>query len=218
MISVDKLLEALRGSDEIAVIDVREEWEFRKNHLLAAVNIPLSRLEQLAGGLLPRKGAPIVVCDDGRGPLAERAVARFGWLGYESVSSLEGGTQGWQAAGQMLFAGSSVPSKAFGEFVEHTYGTPSIRAEELKAKIDAAQDLVILDSRPWEEFRLMSIPGGIDCPGAELVYRAPEQVSSPDTLIVVNCAGRTRSIIGAQSLRNARCPNRVVALRDGAAH
>ena len=37
----------------------------------------------------------------------------------------------------------------------------------------------------------------------------------PDTLVVVNCAGRTRSIIGCQSLRNAGIPNRVVALKDG---
>jgi rhodanese-related sulfurtransferase len=38
---------------------------------------------------------------------------------------------------------------------------------------------------------------------------------SPDTLVVVNCAGRTRSIIGAQSLINAGIPNKVVALRNG---
>ena len=37
----------------------------------------------------------------------------------------------------------------------------------------------------------------------------------PDTLVVVNCAGRTRSIIGCQSLSNAGIPNRVVALKDG---
>jgi rhodanese-related sulfurtransferase len=37
----------------------------------------------------------------------------------------------------------------------------------------------------------------------------------PDTLVVVNCAGRTRSIIGCQSLRNAGIPNEVVALKDG---
>ncbi len=33
--------------------------------------------------------------------------------------------------------------------------------------------------------------------------------------MVVNCAGRTRSIIGAQSLINAGLPNKVVALRNG---
>jgi rhodanese-related sulfurtransferase len=33
--------------------------------------------------------------------------------------------------------------------------------------------------------------------------------------VVVNCAGRTRSILGAESLRRAGLPNRVVALRNG---
>src|SRR5262249_57703685 len=35
------------------------------------------------------------------------------------------------------------------------------------------------------------------------------------TMVVVNCAGRTRSIIGAQSLINAGVPNKVMALRNG---
>ena len=37
----------------------------------------------------------------------------------------------------------------------------------------------------------------------------------PKTLVVVNCAGRTRSIMGAESLRRAGIPNKVVALRNG---
>jgi rhodanese-related sulfurtransferase len=62
---------------------------------------------------------------------------------------------------------------------------------------------------------MMSIPGAMDCPGAELVYRVPALVKSPHTTVVVNCAGRTRSIIGAQSLRNAGLKNPVVALKNG---
>jgi len=61
----------------------------------------------------------------------------------------------------------------------------------------------------------MSIPGGIDCPGAELVYRAHVAAPDPSTTVVVNCAGRTRSIIGAQSLINAGLPNPVMALENG---
>ena len=75
--------------------------------------------------------------------------------------------------------------------------------------------MVILDSRPLPEFTNMSIPGGIDCPGAELVYRVKDFAPDPSTLVVVNCAGRTRSIIGAQSLINAGLPNKVMALKNG---
>jgi rhodanese-related sulfurtransferase len=47
------------------------------------------------------------------------------------------------------------------------------------------------------------------------VLRVHDIAPSPETAIVVNCAGRTRSIIGAQSLINAGVPNKVVALRNG---
>src|SRR5271170_407738 len=62
----------------------------------------------------------------------------------------------------------------------------------------------------------MSIPTGVNVPGAELVLRARTLAPDPATTIVVNCAGRTRSLIGAQSLINAGLPNHVVALRNGA--
>ncbi|MCW5751252.1 MAG: thiosulfate sulfurtransferase [Alphaproteobacteria bacterium] len=214
MIDARTLKTKLRGNDELALIDVREDVDFYRNHLLFAVNIPLSRLEQMIDDLVPRAGTPIVVCDAGDG-LAERAAGRLEWLGYGDVSVLAGGIAGWEKAGGILFAGANVPSKAFGEFVEHEYKTPHITAEDLHARIQRGEDIAILDSRPWEEFRIMSIPGGKDCPGAELVYRARDAVPSPDTLVVVNCAGRTRSIIGAQSLINAALPNKVVALKDG---
>src|SRR6185436_19547604 len=99
--------------------------------------------------------------------------------------------------------------------VEHHDGTPRIAAAELKAKLDAGEDLVVLDSRPMNEYRVMSIPGALDCPGAELVYRVHQAAPDPKTLVVVNCAGRTRSIIGAQSLINAGLPNKVMALKNG---
>jgi len=61
----------------------------------------------------------------------------------------------------------------------------------------------------------MNIPGSISVPGAELVLRARALAPDPKTRVIVNCAGRTRSIIGTQSLVNAGIPNPVAALRNG---
>jgi rhodanese-related sulfurtransferase len=155
-----------------------------------------------------------VLCDDDES-LAGRAADVMRRFGYTDVAVLEGGVGAWRAAGFELFTGVNVPSKAFGEFVEHACETPRISAGELKAKLDAGEDVVVLDSRPMSEYRVMNIPNADDCPGAELVYRVHEVVKRPETLVVVNCAGRTRSIIGAQSLINAGLPNRVVALKNG---
>ena len=199
---------------ELAIVDVREEGEFGASHLFWAVPLPRSRLELSARTLLPRQSVPIVVTDDGRG-LSGKAAERLAAMGYTDIAVLEGGTPAWAAAGGELFSGVNVPSKAFGEWVEHEYGTPSIDAAELKALIDGRADMVILDSRPMAEFARMSIPGGINVPGAELAFRIGDIAPRPETLVVVNCAGRTRSIMGAESLRVAGVANRVVALRNG---
>jgi rhodanese-related sulfurtransferase len=213
-ITAAELRERYQGGGEIAIVDAREEGVFHERHLLMASCLPLSRLELIAPGLLPRRSAPIVVCDDGEG-LAERAAARLIEGGYIDVSVLEGGVKAWEAEGFPVYSGVHVPSKAFAEVVEHEYGTPWISAEELAERQKRGEKLAIFDSRSYEEYHSNTIPGAISVPGAELVYRFRELVPSQDTFVVVNCGGRTRSIIGAQSLIDAGVPNRVVSLKDG---
>jgi rhodanese-related sulfurtransferase len=163
---------------------------------------------------VPRRATRIVLCDDD-GSLAARAAEILAGFGYENLFVLSGGVAAWAKAGFELFSGVNVPSKAFGEFVEHMSHTPSIAADELEQLLRTGADLVVLDSRPFDEYSRVSIPSAINVPGAELVLRIHDIAASPETLVVVNCAGRTRSIIGAQSLINAGVPNKVVALRNG---
>ena len=201
--------------EELAILDVSEEGVFAQGHLLFAASAPLSRLEQRIDRLVPRRQARVVVVDGDGGDLAQRAARRLFDLGWKNLAILRGGVMGWKQAGYELFTGVHVPSKAFGELVEQVEDTPHIEATALKKRIDDGEDVLILDSRPFGEFRAMSIPGAVDCPGGELVYRVHGLVRSPKTLVVVNCAGRTRSIIGAQSLINAGLPNPVMALKNG---
>ena len=204
----------LRGTEEFAILDVREEVVFSRSHLLHARPAALSRLELRVPLLVPRRSTPVVLVDDGDGP-AQRAAQILDRHGYTDVCVLEGGVAGWARAGNVLFSGVHVPSKAFGEVVEHANATPSVDAAELKRMMDSGEDIVVVDSRPFDEFTRVSIPTGLNVPGAELVLRVPDVAPSPATTVVVNCAGRTRSIIGAQSLINAGLPNKVVALRNG---
>lgn len=216
-ISAKALAERLQEKREIAVIDVRElARHVDDGHLLLSVPLPLSQLEILAPALLPRRETPVVVYDAGDATLAPRAAQRLTELGYRDVAILEAGVQGWRDAEFEVYTGWHVLSKAFGEFVEHAYGTPHIPPEELKSLIERGEDLIVLDGRNLNEFYNFSIPGAHACPNAELPYRVHDLVPSKDTLVVVNCAGRTRSIIGAQALINTRLPNRVVALENGA--
>lgn len=205
---------ALLARSEIALIDLREEAEFARAHPLFAAQIPLRRLEAEARWRLPRADAPVVVYDDGEG-LVVPALAQLAALGFTNVHALQGGLAGWRDAGFELFEDVNSYSKAFGELVEHNRHTPSLPAPDVQALIDEKADIAVLDARRFDEYATMSIPGGVSTPGAELVLRARAVAPDPDTTIIVNCAGRTRSIIGAQSLINAGLPNRVYALRNG---
>ncbi len=200
--------------EELALLDVREEDPFATGHPLFAANLPISRIELDAPRRLPRSDVTVVVYDDGEG-LAERAARRLEQLGYTRVHLLAGGLQGWREASAELFRDVNSPSKAFGELVEAQRHTPSLPADEVKTLLDRHADVVVLDARRYDEYRTMSIPGAISVPGAELVLQAQTLAPNPATQIIVNCAGRTRSLIGAQSLINAGLPNPVAALRNG---
>ena len=214
-VTAEQLKAMLHDGGEIALLDAREAGQFGESHLLFATPLPYSRLEIDIAALVPRKSVRIVLCDDGVAVVAALAAKRLQAAGYTDVAVLAGGNRAWAAAGYALFKGVNVPSKLFGELVEHEYDTPRITVRELARMQAAHEDFVIVDGRPFSEYQKMNIPGGICCPNAELPYRIREIVRNPTTTIVVNCAGRTRSILGAQTLINFGISNPVVALENG---
>ena len=209
-------LTALSDSkQECALLDVREEGAFSEARLLFASCLSISRLELRIHRLVPNTHATLILMD-GRGEgLAETARYKLLAFGYLDVRVLKGGVTAWAEAGYSIYSGVNVLSKAFGEFVYHHNKTPDIEPETLKSWMDAGRKLAIMDARPFSEYHNHTIPTSVSVPGAELVYRAQELVTDSDTTIIVNCAGRTRSIIGCQSLINAGIANEVVCLRNG---
>lgn len=209
-----KLKGWLSDGVEMALFDVREHGQYGLSHPFFAVPLAYSRFELRLPLLVPNLGTRIVVYDDGEG-VAEKAAARAEAMGYASLYVLEGGATGWAKAGYTLYSGVNVPSKTFGELIEHELGTPRMPAEEFKAMADRGDDYVLVDGRPFAEYTRFNIPGGICCPNGELSLRIKELAPDPATKIVVNCAGRTRSIIGAQTLIDLGLPNEIVALENG---
>jgi rhodanese-related sulfurtransferase len=204
----------LSDGSEIALIDVREAGQFGEAHPFFAIPLPYSRFELGLPQLVPNPSVRLVLCDEGDG-VSARAAKRAEDLGYRNVHILAGGAPAWGKAGYTLYAGVNVPSKTFGELVEHRRHTPRITAQQLQAMREAGDDMVIVDGRPYAEYHRMNIPDGICCPNGELALRIRDIAPDPKTKIVVNCAGRTRSIIGAQTLIDFGVPNPVVALENG---
>ena len=205
----------LHDGDEISLLDVREHGQYGEAHLFYVISAPYSKLESEASRLVPRKTVRLVLVDEDGGALSKLAAKRLKVMGYRDLHLLEGGVTGWKKAGFELFAGVNLPSKTFGELAEHAFNTPRITAQELNQKIEQGEDVLVLDGRPFIEFKKMSIPTATCCPNGELPLRIDDLVSSEKTTIVINCAGRTRSIIGAQTLINLGIKNKVIALENG---
>lgn len=201
-----------------AVLDVREQEEFSRSHILLASCSPLSRLELMVQNLAPCKKTPVILVDsgiEGTDSRAQRGQSVLRDMGYAAPIVLEGGMQAWLEAGFEEFSGVGALSKGFGEYVEEELHTQRLEPLEIKRIIDSGAPCVVIDVRPHNEYAAMNIPHAFNAPGCEVTYRLADLVPDDETTVIINCAGRTRSIIGTQTLRNAGIPNRVVALKGG---
>ena len=213
-ITTAALAQLLDSDATLALIDVREHGEYNPAHIPGASSVPRRQLEARIGRLVPFRGVDVVVCDDTgrRAALAARTLER---LGYSNVAVLQGGVNRWASEDRPTEWGMNVPSKDFGEKIEVQHHVPTIDAAELASRQGRGDELIIVDTRTPEEYRRFCIPGGRSAPGGELALRIHDIVRErPNATVVVNCAGRTRSIIGARVLQRMQLPN-IVSLRNG---
>lgn len=101
-IGIDEL-DALRSSGEVAVLDVREPWEYRAGHVPDVIHIPLGELVRRVGEL-PRDRRIVVICQSGNRSLGatEYLLAQ----GFAGVASVAGGTGAWAYSGRPIETGA----------------------------------------------------------------------------------------------------------------
>lgn len=203
----DALNTAIESDRPPVVIDVRPPLDYADAHVPSATLVPRRLLEFRLPTRVPCRSTPIVVCDQ-RG---ERAPFDADWLehlGYHDVSYLEGGVEAWRAARMpTVEAVDGVPttalhveSKRFGEQVLAEEAVPQLAPAELHRRLaDDPDDLLLVDVRVPEEYRDGTIPGAVNAEGVELAGVVASRRGNET--VVVNCAARTRSIIGAATLR-----------------
>jgi len=209
------LASLLAGQSPFALIDVREPGEYNTTHISDSSLIPRRHLELQMSTAVPVQNALVVLCDDD-GRRANLAAATLERMGYTNVAVLDGGINRWATQGSPTEWGSNVISKEFGEKMEAVHHVPEIEATELHERIARGDKLVILDTRTPEEYQRFCIPGGRSVPGGELALRITDITKDldKDTTVIVNCAGRTRSIIGTRVLQRMGFTN-VYGLKNG---
>ena len=211
-----QLDDLFQGATPFALVDVREAGEYNASHIPGSSLMPRRMLEFDLPVAVPNPASLTVLCDDD-GQRVARAVETVEAMGYTNVAWLDGGVNRWMSLDYDTEWGVNVPSKDFGEKVEVVHHVPEIDAIELQARMDRGDKMVILDTRTPEEYRRFCIPGGQSLPGGELALRITDVTADldADTTVVINCAGRTRSIIGTRILQRMGVDRDVVGLKNG---
>ncbi len=204
----------IHGSQEYALLDIREHGQYGEGHPFLSVHCPYSDFEQNLVRLVPNTQAPIILMDDGDG-VSERAARQALAMGYSKVEILTGGAPAWAQAGYTLYKGVNLPSKTLGEIIEHHDHPKVITAQQLNEWQTQGKPMHFFDCRPPNEYDKMTIPGAACVPNGELAHRLAAVVPDEATPIVVTCAGRTRGLIGAAGLERLSLPNPIYAVENG---
>jgi rhodanese-related sulfurtransferase len=215
-VSPSELETLLLGSQELALLDVREARFSHRAHPSLARHAPLSGLELQIGAFVPRRATPIVIYDDADAPggVAERAATLLQRLGYANVRRLDGGLAAWIAWGLPVVDGYNALVKAFADLARVHYRTPVLTLAELEARQRDDQPTRLVDARPHNEYRFLSIAGADNYAGTELALR-DTAAGDPQAVWAVNCFSRTRGIVGATTLRILRGRQNAAFVEDG---
>jgi len=84
------------GGQTMAIIDLRPQEDFRKNHIQGAINIPFEELQNSLNQI-PRNHEVILVCYHGASSVS--AAEFLDSRGYQNLAVLEGGMEGWEGQG-----------------------------------------------------------------------------------------------------------------------
>jgi len=213
-ISPQALQELTESGQEFALLDVRVLQDYVQGHLWLSINVPHTSIKSRIGRFVPRLDTRIVLIDQAQ-ELAPKVADDLFSSGYTNLEVLAGGFDRWAESGLPAISGDYVRAHAFGLYIDQQLATPSISASRLMQKLDAGEDILIVDSRDPGDFRNSTLPGAKSVPIAEMVSRIPDMVRDEATQVVVHCGGVTRGVLGAQTLRDANFPNPVMWLLEG---
>ena len=81
-----------------AIIDIRDQKQYQAGHILNAVHVPLTSLQERIPKLEKFKGQPIIIVDES-GKESDKAASILKKEGFSQINILRGGMTGWVGEG-----------------------------------------------------------------------------------------------------------------------
>ena len=178
------------------IVDLRNPAETAKGHLPRAINVPFEKLADSQDAFDIKTSAPIVLYGNADQP--KKAVKIFKEWGFKTVALVEGGFEGWQAAGNAI--DSSPP--AIEANWTRILGKDEVSIDDfLKAAEGGNAKQVILDVRTTDEAAEGKYASSIQIPLDEISARMSELPK--DKEILVHCTTGARAEMAVTELNKA---------------
>lgn len=87
----------LINREDAVILDIRDKAEFKKGHIINALNIPMSELDSRSSELQKYQDQPVIVCCQG-GLTSNTATSLLKKSGLSNVLRLRGGLDSWKQA------------------------------------------------------------------------------------------------------------------------
>jgi len=192
-------LDAFVADNNPVFVDVRDVFAYEKSHIMGALHIPLELLAEKAGSI--PKNRPVVVYDE-TGKKGHQALRTLVGAGFADVTNVSGGHASLQRQARAIGFKNidlgliPVEKKSMADKTEAEHDTSTEKQAE-----QPSNKPLIVDVRTREEFNTGAVPGAVNIPLDELMYRYEEELGNqPDRDITVYCASGARSAYAQQML------------------
>ena len=200
-----------------ALIDSRERRDYVNGHWFGSINIPLSDFARSRSNsfrnLIPDTDFAVHILD-WQDAASSEAITQLSAMGYTQVTAHKTALPDSHDADNKesgFVKGEYVWSKAFGEIVAHSTALLEVTPAQYLADYQGA---MLFDVRPTAEYREFTLPGSQSLPNSLLLANA-DALAATGQVALLHCAGRTRSIIGACTLRAAGYNGPYAVFRGG---
>ena len=214
-LEIEQAIKLLKNNKKnISFLDIRERKQYVHGFAFGSVNCPFSKFKYLIKELAPDLNTNLIligVKNNNQTNQIQKILTKFR---YCRSYIIKGDYKNWKKHKFPLWAGEYTFSKAFGEWIEITSNIKNIYAKELNKIHKKNHNYLQIDARPKKEFEKFSLPQSVQCSGGEL----PCYINNKENLkknYIVHCAGRTRSIIAYQTLKDFDFENKKYVLNGG---
>ena len=214
-LEIKQVLNVLKNNTKnISFLDIRERKEYVYGFAFGSVNCPFSKFKYLIKELVPDVNTTLILIGVKNINQKNQIQKMLKKLKYHRSFIIKGDYKIWKKYKFPLWAGEYTFSKAFGEWIEITSTIKNLYAKELYKIHKKNHNYLQIDARPKKEFEKFSLPQSVQCSGGEL----PCYINNAENLrknYIVHCAGRTRSIIAYQTLKDFNFKNKKYVLNGG---